>query len=169
MKQNSIVNYSVPKYRGPLNLYQIDKETASRVAKEFTPLKFKAGDIFVESAGQFYVRGRNNVTSSWDYGLAFIDAFKMIHIMYRSGEKETFQMNPLGFSQHLIEIDRDSFIKSLGLYNDPGTDGDYSFLQSPNELARYCTSLAIYLQNHSKERCLAEIQMAYDGIHDKYD
>tara|TARA_B100001769_G_scaffold272556_1_gene267214 strand:+ start:729 stop:1238 length:510 start_codon:yes stop_codon:yes gene_type:complete len=134
----------------------------------FEPLNFQYLDHlykFMPGNNKFKVRGRNEINESWDYGTASIDPEGFLNIEYESGEREQFQTTPLKFNKLLIEIDRYTFIRSLGLYNDPKMDGDYSYLGTDQEaLAGYVAFLPIFAQNYPIDQLIAEFHLASAGL-----
>lgn len=142
------------------------------INSSFEPLIFEQSDLdylylYIPSSNKFTVRGRDYVNEDWDYGTASIDTKGFLNITYKSGEKEKYQTTPLKFHRSLIEIDRYSFIRCLGLYQDPGSDGDYSFLGADEKyrtLINYVVFLPIFAQNFPKEQLISEFQLASSGL-----
>ena len=121
--------------------------------------------LYIPRSNIFTVRGRNRINEAWDYGTASIDIKGFLNITYESGEKESHQTTPLSFHKALIEIDRDSFIRCLGLYQDSGSDGDYSFLGADEQsLKNYVVFLPILAHNFPKDQLISEFQRASSGL-----
>jgi len=134
----------------------------------FEPLNFEYLDNlykFMPGDNKFKVRGRNKINESWDYGTASIDTEGFLNIEYESGDREKFQTTPLEFNKSLIEIDRDTFIISLGLYRDPNMDGDYSYLGTDQKaLAGYVAFLPIFAQNYPIDQLISDFHLASVGV-----
>lgn len=142
-----------------------------RGGSSFEPLIFEQLDnlyLYIPRSTQFTVRGRDRINEDWEYGTASIDTKGFIHITYdETGEKEKFQTTPLKFHRSLIEIDKHSFIRCLKLYQDPMSNGDYSFLGADEKyraLINYVVFLPIFAQNFPKDQLISEFQLASSGL-----
>lgn len=148
--------------------HKLQYRSAQSSHDSFEPLVFTQLDFlykFIPTSNQFNVRGRDTINEDWDYGTASIDTNGFLNIEYKSGQKEKFQTTPLKFNKSLIEIERHSFIRSLGLYNDPGMDGDYSFLRTDEgAIASYVAFLPILAQNSSIDHLISEFKLASSGL-----
>ena len=105
------------------------------------------------------------MSEDWEYGTGSIDNKGFFNITYGSGETVEFQTTSIDKS--LFEIDRYSFIRCLGLYLDPGSDGDYSFLGSDEryrDLINYVVFLPIFAQNFPRDQLISEFHLASNGL-----
>jgi len=84
-------------------------------------------------------------------------ATRVIAINYKSGDKEMIPLSNIKLNQktdrHLIEIDARTVVRALGLYDDPGMDGDWSYF------AEDIQELPTFLKYRGTEQTFGELNM----------
>jgi len=62
--------------------------------------------------------------------------------------------------RHLIEIDARTVVRALGLYDDPGMDGDWSyFAEDKDEFNKYIQESPTFLKYRRTEQTFSELNM----------